>query len=93
MTTKESSKIISRKELYKIRKKKIKDEITAAKRILKRDIEPLEIADKFLHESFKLMKEGLSNQYPDLSEEQLNQKIRQILSLQEKIKKHKNRVK
>jgi hypothetical protein len=93
MTPKEGSKIISRKKLYKIRKKKIQDEITAAKRILKRDIEPLEIADKFLHESFKLMKEGLSNQYPELSEQELNQKIRQILSLEEKIKKHKNRVK
>ncbi len=90
---KEDSEIISKKELYKIRIKKIKNEISAANKLLKQNIEPLEIADKFLHESFKIMKEGLSNRYPKLSEQEINQKIRNILSLQEKIKIYQKKVK
>jgi len=93
MTIKEDPEIISKKELYKRRKKKIQDEITAATRLLKQDVEPLEIADKFLHEIFKIIKEGLSNQYPELSEEELSLKIREILSFREKIKKNRTNVK
>jgi len=91
MDTSKDIKVISKNNLYKIRKKKIQDEILAAKRILEQKIEPIEVADKFLHESFILMKEGILNRYPELSEEEINQKIRKTLFLSEKFKKNRIR--
>lgn len=80
-------KPISKKNLYKIRKKKIQDEILAAKRILEQKVEPIEVAGKLLHESFILMKEGISNRYPELSEEEVNERIRKTLYFSERLKK------
>ena len=91
MDTQEDTEVISRSNLYILRKKKIKDEIEAAIRLLNKKIEPLEVADKFLHNMFELMKDGISNRYQELSEEDVNQKIRDTLSLTRKIKAHRKR--
>ena len=82
----EETESITRNNLFIIRKKKLQDEIQAAIRILKKEVEPLEIADKFIHNTFKLMEEGISHKYPELSEEELLQKVRDTLSLTRKIK-------
>ncbi|MHA1492021.1 MAG: hypothetical protein ACTSRI_20515 [Promethearchaeota archaeon] len=82
----EETELITRNNLFIIRKKKIQDEIQAAIRILKKEVEPLEIADKFIHDTFELMKEGISHEFPELSEEELLQKVRDTLSLTRKIK-------
>jgi len=89
--TNEGTNIISRSNLYILRKKKIKDEIEAAIRLLKRKIEPLEVADKFIHETFELMKDGISNRYPELTEKEIEQKIIDTLSFKEKIKSFRKR--
>ncbi|MFO7797737.1 MAG: hypothetical protein ACQERB_13570 [Promethearchaeati archaeon] len=91
MDTSKEIKSVSKNNLYKLRKKKIEDQILSAKRILEQKIEPIEVAGRFLHESFNLMKKGISNRYPDLSEEEINQKIQKTLLLSEKLKKTRTR--
>ncbi|MHA1266638.1 MAG: hypothetical protein ACTSRS_15490 [Candidatus Helarchaeota archaeon] len=46
----------------------MQDEINAARRLLNSNVEPLEIADKFIHEMFELMKDGINKRYPGISE-------------------------
>lgn len=86
MNLTEDTGLITRDNLFIIRKRKIQDEIQAAIRILKKEVEPLEIADKFIHDTFELMKEGISHKFPELSEKELLQKVRDTLSLTRKIK-------
>jgi hypothetical protein len=81
----EDSEGINKKELYKLRKKKIKDEIIAARKILEQDVEPIEVADVFIATSIKLMQEGLSQRFPNLSREQLSERARKNLSIYQKI--------
>jgi hypothetical protein len=86
METTKEGKHMSREELFKARKDKIEKQIAAAVRILEKGVEPLEIADSFIHESYQILKEGVSQRYPNLSEEDTHQKIREILSLTDKLK-------
>ena len=74
-----------------MRKKKLKAEIQAAIRIIDKDIKPLEIADEFISNSFTIMMEGVSNKYPELSERDLFQEVREILSLHKKMKIYRKR--
>jgi len=83
--------LITRNDLYIMRKNKLKAEIQAAIRIIEKDVEPLEIADEFMSSSFTIMMEGISNKYPELSERELFQKTRDLLSLPKKMKKHRKR--
>ncbi|TXT59485.1 MAG: hypothetical protein BAJALOKI1v1_1410009 [Promethearchaeota archaeon] len=85
MTPTENLEIIGREELYQIRIKKIKDHITAARNVLAQHIEPLEVADSFISSSFQLMKEGISRRFPKLSPKELNEKVQQHLSINQKI--------
>jgi len=85
MDASDESEIMSREALFEKRKGKIKAQIAAATKILKQDVEPLEVADRFIHELFQLMKEGVSQRHPNFSEEQINQRIRNLLSLSKKI--------
>jgi hypothetical protein len=88
METGKEGKNMSREELSKARKDKIEKQIAAAVRILEKGVEPLEIADTFIHESFQILKEGVSQRYPNLSDEETHQKIRELLSLSDKFKTH-----
>ncbi len=83
---KEETELISRSHLHILRKKKIHEEIKASLRLLEKKIEPLEVADEYLHNIFKLMKDGISRRYPELNEKELQQKIRDTLSLTRRIK-------
>ncbi len=86
MDASDESEIMSREALFEKRKDKIKTQIAAAIKILKQDVEPLEVADRFIHESFQLMKEGVSQRHSNFSEEQVNQRVWNLLSLSKKIK-------
>jgi len=81
----EETELLRRNDLLFIRKKKLQNEIQSAIRIIKKKIEPLEIADKFIHDTFEIMKDGISYNYPELSESNVLQKVRDVLSLARKI--------
>ncbi|TFG25458.1 MAG: hypothetical protein EU529_01085 [Promethearchaeota archaeon] len=81
----EETELLQRNDLLFIRKKKLQDEIQSAIRIIKKKIEPLEIADKFITDTFEIMKDGISRNYPELSESNIHQKVRDLLSLARKI--------
>lgn len=89
--SKKDSNYISRKELYLIRKEKLLKEIQSAKRLMEKDVEPLRIADEFIHGMFKLMEDGITRRNPNLSKKEIDKKIREILTFTEKIKKNRIR--
>ncbi len=78
--------LISRNYLYLLRKKKVQKEIEAARRIIKKRVDILEIADKFIHEVFELMKEGISMRNTKLSGEEIQKIVRNNISFKEKTK-------
>ncbi|MHA1269324.1 MAG: hypothetical protein ACTSPY_06005 [Candidatus Helarchaeota archaeon] len=75
----------SRNELFLIRKEKLRSAIISAKRILK-DSEPLEIADKFFHNTIKLMENIYRVKYPNMNQEEIQQIIKNNLQLSYRIK-------
>ena len=79
-------KYLSRQELYSIRKDKLLREIEAAKRLIESGIEPLKVADEFIHDTFKLMEYGIIRRYPELNPKEVKKKVRENLVLIEKIK-------
>ena len=81
----------TRNELFEIRREKLRLELAAARRLLKSKVEPLLVADKFIHDVYVLLKDGLRSRYPDLDEEAINQKIRTQLELYYKLKQKKRR--
>ena len=90
-TVEKDIELINQDELISIRKEKLRKEIDAAKKILSQNIEPLEIADKFIHNTFKLMIDGIKNMYPELNEKKINQKMIEALNFKEKLKSKRNR--
>ncbi len=84
-------KYLSRKELYSIRKDKLLREIESAKRLIESGIEPLKVADKFIHNTFKLIEDGIIIRNPGLSPEEVQKKVRENLELIDKIKFHRKR--
>ena len=85
------NEIITRDNLYLLRKQKVQKEIEAARRLIKNDVDILEIADKFIHSVFEIMKEGMSNRNTELSEEEIQKKIRNNLSFSERLKSMRQR--
>jgi len=85
------NEILTRDNRYQLKKQKVQKEIEAAQRLIKSKVEVLEIADKFIHNTFKIMKEGMSNRNNKLTEEEIQNKIRNILSFKEKFKSMKQR--
>ena len=82
----ENLKYLSRKELYSIRKEKLRKEIESAKNLSVKGIDPLKVADEFIHNIFKLMEDGISRRNPELNTKEIHQKIRESLAIKEKIK-------
>ena len=83
--------MITKEELFALRKEKLRKEIESAQRLLKKGIEPLKIADQFIHDMFKLMEDGISRRNPHLNKNEVRQKIRDNLKLAENIKSHRKR--
>ncbi|MHA1670160.1 MAG: hypothetical protein ACTSV5_06220 [Promethearchaeota archaeon] len=90
-STNSKKDLISKNNLFLLRKQKVQKEIEAAKRLIEKNVDILEIADKFIHNTFELMREGISNRNVDLTEEEIQQQIRKNLSFKEKIKASKKR--
>lgn len=74
----------TRDELYLIRKQKLKNEILSGKKLLK-NIEPLKIADEFIHNIFKLMENGFFKRNSNLNQEEIQKMIRNSLLISKKI--------
>ncbi len=77
---------ISKNNLFLIRKEKIKKEITSAKKLLQNNIEPLKVADDFLSNSFKLIKDSIRKRNPNFSEQELSNKIKSNINMFHRIK-------
>jgi hypothetical protein len=76
----------TQKFLIKVRKEKIKKEIKSAKKIVKSEIEPLTIADRFFHSMVLLLKNGILTRFPDLDNEALKKMIKKNLNISLQIK-------
>lgn len=85
-STNNENDIFSRKYLFLLRKQKIQKEIEAARRLIKNNADILEIADKFIHNTFELMKDGIFNRNPDLTEVEIHQQIKDNILFKEKLK-------
>ncbi|MFW9989911.1 MAG: hypothetical protein ACFFC3_14785 [Candidatus Odinarchaeota archaeon] len=77
---------ISKSRLKMLRMQKIQKEIEAAKRLINKNVDILEIANKFIHSTFELVKDGISNRNIDLTEDEIQQQIRNNILFKEKIK-------
>jgi len=90
---KNENEYYSRDTLYILRIQKIQKEIESAKRLIKKNVDILEIADKFIHNSFELIKDGISLRNKDLTEEEINSIIRKNISFTMKLKSNRKRYK
>ncbi|MBD3341486.1 MAG: hypothetical protein GF353_20450 [Candidatus Lokiarchaeota archaeon] len=93
MDISKETELLTRENLSIIRNKKLKDEIQAAIRLLKKKVEPLEIADKFIHNTFELMKDGILCNFPKLTKAEVLQRFKDKLYLTKKVKSLRKRVK
>ena len=89
--TNKNLNFLSREELLLIRKEKVKLEIASAKRILESGVEPLKVADQFIHNSFKLMEDGIIKRNPKANSEKIKKIVKANLALMEKIKSFKKK--
>ena len=90
---KNENEYYSRDTLYLLRIQKIQKEIEAAKRLIKRNFDNLEIADKFIHNSFELIKDGISLRNEDLTEEEIHNIIKKNIAFTIKLKSNRKRYK
>jgi len=92
-SNKNENEYYSRDELYFLRIEKIQKEIETAKRLIMKNVDNLEIADNFIHNSFELMKYGISLRNKDLTEKEIHSIIRKNISLTMKLKSNLKRKK
>jgi len=85
-STNNEKEVISKKQLFLLRKQKVQKEIEAARRLIEKNVDILEIADKFIHSTFELMRDGISSRNVDQTEEEIQQRIRNNISFKEKLK-------
>ena len=78
--------VFSKDNLFMLRKQKIQKEVEAARKLIEKNVDILEIADKFIHSTFKLMSDGILNKNVNLTEEEIQQQIRNNISFKDKIK-------
>ncbi|HUW88971.1 MAG TPA: hypothetical protein VMV43_00475 [Candidatus Nanopelagicaceae bacterium] len=90
-STNDEKELFSKNYLFLLRKQKVQKEIEAARRLIEIKVDTLEIADKFIHSTFELMRDGISTRNVDLTEEEIQQRIRNNLSFKEKLKAIKRR--
>ena len=86
-----SSKGFSQAKLIELRREKLRKEIESAKRLIENGIEPLQIADSFFHDIFRIMENGFYRRNPELSKEEINHKIEDVLNFVVKLKAKRRR--
>jgi len=78
--------------LFELRKAKFFREQSHLAYLKNKGLSNLEIAGRLIHEMLALLKAGVQKKYPDASESEIDQKMREIAELDHKIKKlHKMR--
>jgi hypothetical protein len=78
--------MLSRDSLYLIRKEKLLKEIESARRLLEQGIEPLKVADQFIHDTFRIVEQGIKEKYPKWTKNEIKQKVLEIIANANKIK-------
>jgi hypothetical protein len=89
--TNNEKELFSKDNLFLLRKQKIQKEIEAARRLIEKKVDILEIADNFIHNTFKLMSDGILNRDDKLTEEDIKQRIKNNISFKDKLKAIKKR--
>lgn len=74
-------------EIEQFRKRKVKIEINAAKRLIENGIDPLEITNNLIHEAFEIMRNGIRSKNPELSQSQTEEEVMYLVKLAESINK------
>jgi len=74
-------------EIEQFRKRKVKIEINAAKRLIENGIDPLEITNNLIHEAFEIMRNGIRSKNPELSQSQTEEEVMYLVKLAEFINK------
>lgn len=92
-SNKNENEYYSRDTLYLLRIQKIQKEIETAKRLIKRNVDNLAIADNFIHNSFELMKDGISLRNKDLTEKEIHNIMKINISFTMKLKSNRKREK
>jgi len=83
--------MLSRDSLYLIRKEKLLKEIESARRLLEQGIEPLTVADKFIRDTFRIVEQGILEKNPELTKEEIKQKVLENIAYANKIKSRRKR--
>ena len=74
-------------EIEQFRKRKVKIEINAAKRLIENGIDPLEITNNLIHETFEIMRNGIRSKNPELNQSQTEEEVMYLVKLAEFINK------
>ena len=77
----------SEAEIDQFRKRKLKIEIKAAKRLIESGIEPLEITNNLIHEMYEIMRNAIRSKNLELSQSQIEEKVIELVKLAEFINK------
>lgn len=81
----------SKEELIKIRIEKLKREINSARRLIKKQVEPLEIANKFLHNISEFVELGVYRRNPGIEKDDLTKILRDNIIFNKNLKNSRKR--
>jgi hypothetical protein len=74
-------------DLLKTRKDKYRQEQRHIDYLLAKGLHPIEIADELIHIMLEIMTEGLRNQYPTATDDEILRILRQEIETYEQLKK------
>jgi len=74
-------------DLLKTRKEKYRQEQGHIDYLLAKGLHPIEIADELIHVMLEVMTEGLRNQYPTATDDEILRKLRHEIETHEQLKK------
>ena len=87
----EDLEVLSKDLLNLNRKEKLLKEIETARKLLEEGIEPLKVADNFFHDTFKIIEQGIMDNNPEFTIEEVKKKVRENINFAYKIKSHRRR--
>ncbi len=73
-------------DLLKIRKEKYRQDQIHFEYLLAKGLHPIEIADNLIHIMLEVMTEGIRNQYPTASNDEISRILRQEIEAYEQLK-------
>ena len=78
-------------DLFSRRKEKFQKDETHINYLLAKGIHPLEITDRLIHIMLELMREGLKNDFPEVNEQEISKKMRDLAKFYENMKSFRKR--